>query len=63
MRLQRLYPGTVVKHAVRTILVPAPMTARVGGRPVRDLEVIEWARALLNDVILDRPAAPSEGHR
>ena len=63
MRLQRLYPGTVVKSAVRTILVPAPMTARVGGRPVRDLEVIEWARTLLNDVVLDQPAAPLEGIR
>ena len=63
MRLVRLYPGTVVKQAVRTILVPAPMTARVGGRPVRDLDVIEWARTLLNDVLLDRPPAPPEGSR
>ena len=31
LRLQRLYPGTLVKPAVRTILVPRPTTARVGG--------------------------------
>ena len=31
MRLQRLYPGSLVKPAVRTILVPTPSTARIGG--------------------------------
>ena len=32
LRLQRLYPKSLVKDAVRTILVPKPMTARVGGQ-------------------------------
>ena len=32
LRLQRLYPGTIVKEALHTILVPQPMTARVGGQ-------------------------------
>ena len=36
LRLQRLYPGTLVKDALRTMLVPKPMTARVGGQPLRD---------------------------
>ena len=40
LRLQRLYPGTVVKPAVRTMLVPRPTTARVGGQPLRDLELL-----------------------
>ena len=30
LRLQRLYPGSIVKDALGTILVPQPMTARVG---------------------------------
>ena len=51
LRLRRLYPGTLVKPAVRSILVPRPMTARVGGRPLRDAEVLEWARALLEAVV------------
>ena len=33
LRLQRLYPGSIVKHALGTVLVPKPMTARVGGPP------------------------------
>jgi transcription-repair coupling factor (superfamily II helicase) len=53
LRLTRLYPGAVVRPAVRTILVPAPKTARVGGRPLRDGEVLRWARDLVDAVLLD----------
>jgi transcription-repair coupling factor (superfamily II helicase) len=55
LRLKRLHPGTVLKPAVRTILVPRPMTARVGGRPLRDAEVLAWARELI-DAVIARPA-------
>ncbi|GAB3691798.1 transcription-repair coupling factor [Angustibacter aerolatus] len=53
LRLTRLYPGTTVRAAVRTIQVPAPTTARVGGRPLRDAEVLGWARELVQAVLLD----------
>jgi transcription-repair coupling factor (superfamily II helicase) len=53
LRLMRLYPGTIVKEALGTILVPAPMTARVGGKPLRDVEVLTWARELISAVLLD----------
>ena len=57
LRLKRLYPGTLVKPAVRTILVPRPSTARVAGRPLRDTAVLDWARALIDAVLLDDIAA------
>jgi transcription-repair coupling factor (superfamily II helicase) len=57
LRLMRLYPGTLVKEALGTILVPAPMTARVGGKPLRDVEVLAWARQLITAVLLDDIAA------
>ncbi len=57
LRLLRLYPGTIVKEALGTILVPAPMTARVGGKPLRDVEVLSWARQLMSAVLLDDIAA------
>ncbi len=57
LRLTRLYPGTLVKPAVRSILVPRPATARVGGRPLRDGEVLEWARGLLEAVLGEGAAA------
>ena len=57
LRLMRLYPGTLVKEALGTILVPVPMTARVGGKPLRDKEVLMWARQLITAVLLDDIAA------
>ncbi|WP_141850496.1 transcription-repair coupling factor [Lapillicoccus jejuensis] len=53
LRLQRLYPGTIVKEALHTILVPQPMTARVGGKPLRDEAVLSWAADLVRAVLLD----------
>ena len=51
MRLLRLYPKTLVKAATETFLVPKPMTARVGGQPVRDLELLAWAKDLIDAVV------------
>jgi transcription-repair coupling factor (superfamily II helicase) len=56
VRLQRLYSGAIVKPATNTVLVPAPMTARVGGQPVRDRPLLDWARELLDTVVTDLAA-------
>jgi transcription-repair coupling factor (superfamily II helicase) len=53
LRLTRLYPGTMVRPALRAIMVPAPTTARVGGRPLRDGDILRWARELVDAVLLD----------
>ena len=47
LRLARLYPRTVVKESVRTILVPRPTTAPVGGVPLRDTALLDWALELV----------------
>ncbi len=57
MRLQRLYRGATVKQATRTILVPRPTTARVGGQPVRDVALLAWARELIEAVLLSSVSA------
>jgi transcription-repair coupling factor (superfamily II helicase) len=59
LRLQRLYPGSLVKPAVRSILVPRPSTARVGGRPLTDVELLAWCRDLVDAVLLDQPTSQS----
>ncbi|HET7475486.1 MAG TPA: transcription-repair coupling factor, partial [Dermatophilaceae bacterium] len=59
LRLQRLYPGSVVKDAVRTMLVPRPMTARVAGQPLRDTAVLRWAGEVVTSVLLERVAVPA----
>jgi transcription-repair coupling factor (superfamily II helicase) len=53
VRLNRLYPRSIVKAGVRTILVPRPTTAVVGGRPIRDEALLTWAREVV-DTVLDR---------
>jgi len=35
--------------------VPRPTTAPVGGTPVRDLELLEWARGVVDAVLLAAP--------
>ena len=58
MRLQRLYPRTILKPATRTIVVPRPATASFGGAPLRDTELLSWAADLVKSVLL--PAPPLE---
>ena len=48
MRLARLYPGTIVKAAIRTILLPCPRTATVGGKPLTGIELLAWATELVD---------------
>jgi transcription-repair coupling factor (superfamily II helicase) len=57
LRLTRLYPGTMVRPTLRAIMVPVPTTSRVGGRPLRDGDVLRWARELVDAVLLDSVAA------
>jgi len=53
LRLQRLFPGTIVKQTVDTVLVPRPKTARIGGTPLRDTDLLTWAMGLLDAVLGD----------
>ncbi|UNX55599.1 transcription-repair coupling factor [Georgenia sp. TF02-10] len=56
LRLKRLYPGTVLKPAVRTVLVPYPRTAKLGGKPLTDLALLRWVGDLIGAVLEDRVA-------
>ncbi|MDD9206599.1 helicase-related protein, partial [Georgenia sp. 10Sc9-8] len=51
LRLKRLYPGTVLKPAIRSVLVPFPTTARIGGKPLRDADLLAWVRELIDAVL------------
>jgi transcription-repair coupling factor (superfamily II helicase) len=72
VRVQRLYPGTLIKPAVRTMLVPVPKAGRaasgsgrsaparsavpLGAPPLRDQELLAWCEELIDAVFGD--AAP-----
>ena len=60
LRLQRLYPRSLYKEGTSTVLVPRPTTAKVGGTPLRDREVLTWAADLIRQVLRDQvvPDAP-----
>jgi transcription-repair coupling factor (superfamily II helicase) len=60
LRLNRLYPRSIVKSQVGTLLVPRPQrestrtdsTANViGGRPIDGVALLEWARTVIDSVI------------
>ncbi|GIG28914.1 transcription-repair coupling factor [Cellulomonas marina] len=51
LRLKRLFPGAVLKPATRTVLVPFPMTARIGGKALSGGALLEWARAFVDAVV------------
>ncbi|WP_041546278.1 MULTISPECIES: transcription-repair coupling factor [unclassified Nocardioides] len=58
VRLNRLYPKSIVKAPVSTILVPRPQTAVVGGRPITGIALLEWARQVIDAVIDPDGAGP-----
>jgi len=62
VRVQRLYPKTVLKSAVRTMLVPVPKIPRggqpqggtaIGGQPLRDTELLTWCGEVIRSVLAD----------
>jgi transcription-repair coupling factor (superfamily II helicase) len=57
LRLNRLHPKSIVKPGLRTMLVPRPSTAVIGGHPIRDEELLTWAREVI-DTVVDRAPTP-----
>ena len=51
VRLNRLYPKSLVKPQTDTVLVPRPSTKPVGGHPIRDEELLQWARQVIETVL------------
>ena len=56
VRLQRMYPKSLVKPQTDTILVPRPQTAVIGGKPLDGIALLEWAKGVIDQVI-DPPAS------
>jgi transcription-repair coupling factor (superfamily II helicase) len=55
VRVQRLYPKTLLKPAVRTMLIPVPKsgasTGGFGGTPLRDTELLAWCAEVIRSVL------------
>ncbi len=50
MRLQRLYPGSIVKQTAGFILVPRPRNAMVGAPLPVDRELLQWCEKVVADI-------------
>lgn len=59
VRLKRLYPGTIVKGAVRAVLVPLPRAGGLGAGTVTDGALLEWLERLLTALAAPVPSAAS----
>ncbi|MFS3129398.1 transcription-repair coupling factor [Nocardioides sp. Bht2] len=53
VRLNRLYPKSLVKNATSSVLVPRPATKPT--QPLRDEELLAWARGVIDTVIDPAP--------
>jgi transcription-repair coupling factor (superfamily II helicase) len=51
VRVQRLYPKTVLKPPVRTMLVPVPKNSTFGGQALRDTELLAWSAEVVRSVL------------
>ncbi len=59
VRLQRLYPKSIVKTQLDSVLVPRPGTPGHLGKPVEGVALLEWARNVI-DAVLDPPELKSK---
>jgi transcription-repair coupling factor (superfamily II helicase) len=59
LRLKRFYPDAVYKSANDQVSLPRPMTRRIGGEPMRDTALLDWAAELLKTV-LGEPAKAAQ---
>ncbi len=57
VRLQRMYPKSIIKHAVDTVLVPRPGTPGKTGTPLEGVALLEWARGVIDSVLDPQPVA------
>ncbi len=51
VRLQRLYPKSIVKAPVSTILVPRPHPGGVMDKPLDGIALLQWAHGVIDDVV------------
>jgi transcription-repair coupling factor (superfamily II helicase) len=60
MRLQRLYPGSVVKDAVGSVLVPRPTNS---AGPLTDTDLLRWGSELIREIFSTSEAYVSQHRR
>jgi transcription-repair coupling factor (superfamily II helicase) len=61
VRFERLYPKSIVKAQLRSLLVPRPTlgggAGRAGGQTLRDVAVLDWAGQVIDDIVARKAPA------
>ncbi|MCL1898651.1 MAG: transcription-repair coupling factor, partial [Micrococcales bacterium] len=55
LRLSRIHKGTVIKPAIRTVLVAVPRPAQLGQDPLSGGDLVRWLKDLVTDLIPRTP--------
>ena len=61
VRLDRLYPKSLVKAPLRTVLIPRPKPTTFGAHPIRDAALLAWATEVVQQLFLRQPVAQPVG--
>ncbi len=51
LRINRIYPKSLYKEAVKVLLVPAPRQPGIGGKPLRGRELLEWTGRVVDAIV------------
>jgi transcription-repair coupling factor (superfamily II helicase) len=57
VRIERLYPKSVIKPQLHSVLVPRPTEGRAAGQPLRDRAVLDWAAHVIDDMMVRKAPA------
>ena len=57
LRLQRMYPKSIVKSQAESVLVPRPGIPGRTGTPIEGIALLEWARVVIDAVLDPVPSA------
>ena len=61
VRLDRLYPKSLVKAPLRTVLIPRPQPKTFGAAPIRDAALLSWATEVVRRLFTRQPVAQPVG--
>jgi len=56
LRLKRMFPGSLVKPALNSVLVPFPKKPGVGGARLEDGELLAWVHHVIDVIFSSEPA-------
>ncbi|RII41964.1 transcription-repair coupling factor [Galactobacter valiniphilus] len=56
LRLKRMFPGSLVKPALNSVLVPFPKKSGVGGAKLEDSELLAWVQHVIDVIFSSEPA-------